>query len=178
MPQRPVIPAGMTVKNYVELGFYVAVSVNRALLQEVTDTLGLSPKREVARLSGGQAQRVVLARALVQQPDVLLLDEPTSAFDIGHALDVLELIDTMRTTRNLTVLATMHDLAFAGLYSQRVALMDAGRIIAVGRDVLTVERVEKSTTRRLQNAGPSSCHGDDQYCRVALTAVLEGICGA
>ncbi|AEX68373.1 putative nucleotide-binding protein [Corynebacterium diphtheriae C7 (beta)] len=52
---------------------------------------------------GGQAQRVVLARAFVQQPDVLLLDEPTSVLDIGHAQDVLELIDAMRTTRNLTV---------------------------------------------------------------------------
>ncbi|OKY21459.1 hypothetical protein AOT42_05695 [Corynebacterium diphtheriae bv. gravis] len=54
-------------------------------------------------LFGGQAQRVVLARAFVQQPDVLLLDEPTSVLDIGHAQDVLELIDAMRTTRNLTV---------------------------------------------------------------------------
>ncbi|CAB0889449.1 ATP-binding cassette domain-containing protein [Corynebacterium diphtheriae] len=69
----------------------------------MTDTLDLSPKREVARLFDGQEQRVVLARAFVQQPDVLLLDEPTSVLDIGHAQDVLELIDAMRTTRNLTV---------------------------------------------------------------------------
>ncbi|WP_342342972.1 ATP-binding cassette domain-containing protein [Corynebacterium diphtheriae] len=95
----------------------------------MTDTLDLSPKREVARLFGGQEQRVVLARAFVQQPDVLLLDEPTSVLDIGHAQGVLELIDAMRTTRNLTV-----------------------------------ERVEKSTTRRSKHAGTSSYHGDEQHC--------------
>ena len=68
----------------------------------------------MATLSGGELQRLVLARALAQEAPVLLLDEPTSALDLGRRVEALELVDTLRQERGLTVLSAMHDLTLAG----------------------------------------------------------------
>ena len=90
-------------------------------------------RRDVSSLSGGEAQRVVLARALAQHAPVLLLDEPTSDLDVGHQQQVLELVDELRVEAGLTVLSTMHDLTLAGQYSQEFLLLDQGRAVACGR---------------------------------------------
>lgn len=88
--------------------------------------------RFVSTLSGGEAQQVVVARALAQQCPVLLLDEPTSALDVGHQVSVLELVDDLRCTEGLSVLAAMHDLSAAGRFADRLILIDHGRIVAHG----------------------------------------------
>ncbi|HEU4421725.1 MAG TPA: ABC transporter ATP-binding protein, partial [Pilimelia sp.] len=91
--------------------------------------------------SGGERQRVFLARALAQEAPLLLLDEPTSALDIGHQQEVLELVDQLRRDAGLTVMATMHDLSVAGEYADRLVMLAEGRLVAAGapRDVLTEE---------------------------------------
>jgi iron complex transport system ATP-binding protein len=88
--------------------------------------------RDIATLSGGELQRVVLARALAQEADVLLLDEPTSALDVGNQQQVLEVIDGLRSTRGLTVLSAIHDLTLAAQFCDRLVLLAEGRVAASG----------------------------------------------
>ena len=141
VPQFPVLPKGMTVAEYVllgrtaHLGWLARESQgDRQIASSVLHRLGLAEfaDRHVATLSGGEAQQVVVARALAQQCPVLLLDEPTSALDLGHQVSVLELVDDLRRTEGLSVLAAMHDLSAAARFADRLILIDHGRIVAQG----------------------------------------------
>ena len=141
VPQSPVLPTGMTVAEYVMLGRTAHLGwlaresqVDRQIVSSVLHRLSLSvfADRFVSTLSGGEAQQVVVARALAQQCPVLLLDEPTSALDVGHQVSVLELVDDLRRTEGLSVLAAMHDLSAAGRFADRLILIDHGRIVAQG----------------------------------------------
>ncbi|WP_240197459.1 ABC transporter ATP-binding protein [Nonomuraea lactucae] len=100
----------------------------------VLDRLDLAElaARRAGELSGGERQRAVLARALAQQAPVLLLDEPTTALDLGHQQQVLELVDRLRLADGLTVVTTLHDLTVAGLYADTLLLLAGGRAVAAG----------------------------------------------
>jgi iron complex transport system ATP-binding protein len=148
--QSPVVPPGMAVLDYVLLGRTPYIpplgresAADLAAAVEVLERLDLTgfAERQIATLSGGERQRVFLARALAQGATLLLLDEPTTALDIGHQQDVLELVDQLRRDHQLTVLATMHDLSIAGEYADRLVLLAEGRLVAAGapREVLTEE---------------------------------------
>lgn len=101
-----------------------------ALLEEV----GLADRAHdgVLSISGGERQRVVLARALAQEPRLLLLDEPTSHLDIGHQLDVLGRVRALARARSVTVVAAMHDLNLAARFSDRIVVLSRGRVVADG----------------------------------------------
>ena len=148
VPQHPVIPPGMRAFDYVLLGraphqgLRCSASVqDRRRALAVLQRLGLESfaDRRVDTLSGGERQRVVLARALVQDTPLLVLDEPTAALDVGHQLEVLELIADLRTERELTIVTTVHDLTVAGQFADLVAVLADGRLVAAGapRQVLT-----------------------------------------
>ena len=150
--QIPILPEGMTVAEYALLGrsphlSWLAVESrrDRRIVASVLERLGLQSfaDRPVSHLSGGETQRVVLARALVQQAPILLLDEPTSALDLGHRDAVLELIDELRRSDGISVIAAMHDLGTAARFADRLALIDQGRIVADGapRSVLVPGRL-------------------------------------
>jgi iron complex transport system ATP-binding protein len=141
VPQTPVVPPGMAVFDYVLLGRTPHIpplgresAADLAVATEVLDRLDLTgfADRQLATLSGGERQRVFLARALAQGATLLLLDEPTTALDIGHQQEVLELVDGLRRAHGLTVLATMHDLSIAGEYADRLVLLAGGRVVAEG----------------------------------------------
>jgi iron complex transport system ATP-binding protein len=141
VPQAPVVPAGMTVGDYVMLGRTPHLNLlvmerpgDHAVVREVLEQLDLVAlsTRAVDTLSGGEQQRVFIARALAQQTGILLLDEPTTSLDIGHQQDVLDLVDRLRHDRGLAVITTMHDLTLAGHYPDRLALLAGGEVVASG----------------------------------------------
>jgi iron complex transport system ATP-binding protein len=109
----------------------------------LTDTLGFS-RRRLSELSGGEKQRVILARALAQEPRVLLLDEPTTFLDLKHQLDIYRLIRRLARDEGLIVIASSHDLNLAGMFSDRLLLLERGSKAAEGvpGDVLTREIIE------------------------------------
>ena len=89
-------------------------------------------ERDVNSLSGGQQQRVAIARAIVNEPQVLLLDEPTTYLDICHQLEVMQLLDKLNKELGLTVVMVIHDLNHAIQYADYVAVIKAGRLVVSG----------------------------------------------
>ena len=83
-------------------------------------------------LSGGEKQRVVIARALAQEPELLLLDEPTTFLDIRHVVEIFELLCGLSTEQGITLVVVLHDLNLAALYLNRLAFLKAGRVLASG----------------------------------------------
>jgi iron complex transport system ATP-binding protein len=154
LPQRPIIPDGVSVFDYVGIGrtpyisyFGAESASDREVVDTVLSRLALAgiARRPVLSLSGGEAQRVVLARALAQQSEIVLLDEPTSSLDVGHQQQVLELIDELRLERGLTVVTALHDLTLAAQFAERLVLLDRGSVVGEGsaRTVLTEQRIQR-----------------------------------
>ena len=141
VPQQPVLPPEMTVGDYVLLGrtahigyLRLETAADRRVCARLLDRLSLAglAHRALRTLSGGELQRMVLARALAQQAPVLLLDEPTSALDLGRRMDALELIDQLRREDSLTIVSAVHDLTLAGQFADRLLLLSGGRVAATG----------------------------------------------
>ena len=95
------------------------------------------------KLSGGEQQRMVLARVLAQEPCVLLLDEPTAHLDLKYQTDILSLVRRLARQKDLAVIVSLHDLNLAAIYADRVALLSDGKLAAIGSpgEVLTSERL-------------------------------------
>lgn len=111
---------------------------------EATQTWSLAD-RLVNQLSGGERQRVVIARALAQEPQILLLDEPTAHLDIKHQIEVMELVQRLAHERGLAVLIVSHDLNLAAQYCSRLVLFKDGRIYKMGapREVIASETLRE-----------------------------------
>jgi iron complex transport system ATP-binding protein len=95
-------------------------------------------------LSGGERKRVFIARALAQEPEVILLDEPTANLDIHHQIDFLDLILTLNRERGLTIVMASHDMNIASEFCDRLILLQGGRIYKMGtpEEVITKENIE------------------------------------
>jgi iron complex transport system ATP-binding protein len=111
---------------------------------EATGTLHLA-HRPFTSLSGGERQRVVIASALAQQPDVLLLDEPTASLDLGYQLEVVALLRRLSREHDVTMVMATHDLNLAASMCDSLALLRDGRLLSHGptTDVLTSENVRQ-----------------------------------
>ena len=101
-------------------------------------------ERVVSELSGGELRRVMIGRALAQEPNVLLLDEPTLHLDVNHQFDLMNLITELKKT-NIVIVIVTHDLMFAARYCDKVILMNKGEIVSAGNtiDVLTSENIKE-----------------------------------
>ena len=110
-----------------------------------TDTLHLSD-RLFDELSGGEKQRVIVARALCQQPRILLLDEPTIHLDMGCQFEIMDLVKELCTQEDMVVVTVLHDLNLAAQYCDNIILLDSGAIVSAGppNNVLTPENIKKT----------------------------------
>ncbi|QNA93468.1 MULTISPECIES: ABC transporter ATP-binding protein [unclassified Microbacterium] len=146
LPQSPLAPEGITVADLVGRGRYPHQSVlsswsaddERAVTEAMaaTNVTDLA-ERNVDELSGGQRQRAWIAMALAQETPILLLDEPTTFLDIGHQIEVLELVTRLHQ-EGRTVVVVLHDINQAARYASHLVAMKDGRIVAEGapRDIV------------------------------------------
>lgn len=140
-----------TAYDAVKMGRYARQKKNH---KEEADTIYNALKdagalefaeRSVSELSGGELRRVMIARALAQEPTVLLLDEPTLHLDVNHQFDLMDLITKLKKESRMIIIIVTHDMMYAARYCDEILLMDKGRIIDAGNteDVLTAENIKK-----------------------------------
>jgi iron complex transport system ATP-binding protein len=158
LPQSPLAPDGITVEDLVARGRYPHQSVlsgwsaqdERAVAQAMAATnVADLADRHVDELSGGQRQRVWIAMALAQETPILLLDEPTTFLDIGHQVEVLELVTRLHH-EGRTVVVVLHDINQAARYATHLIAMKDGRIVAEGAPADVVDAALLATLFGLQ----------------------------
>ena len=143
----------ITVKECISLGLYPKTKFFKRLSKsdwsKVTDALtllGLTDlsHRQISQLSGGQFQRVLIARCLVQEADIILLDEPTTYLDLNHQLEILELLKELNQKNKTTIVMVLHDLNLASKYSDYLLAMKDGEIVKYGtpKEVFNKEMLE------------------------------------
>ncbi len=160
-PQLVHLDLSLTVRQVVQLGraphrgwVRPFTKEDDLIVRQTLDDVGLlsAANRPVGELSGGQRRRVVLARAMAQQPDLLLLDEPTAHLDLRHEVALFATLDRLRVERSLTIVMTLHDLSQASAQCDQLTLIDQGRVVAAGKpaDVLNPETIRQVYGVRVQ----------------------------
>jgi iron complex transport system ATP-binding protein len=102
--------------------------------------------RKLEQLSGGEQQRVLIARAICQEPEVILLDEPTASLDLAHQVRIMDMMEKLKNEKNVTIVMVSHDVNLAAMYGENLLLLKEGRILGRGRpeDVITYQALEKA----------------------------------
>jgi len=150
VPQEFGFNFDFTVKEMVLMGrhphiprFANPTAEDLAIVDNIMAELGIGDlqNRFVTQLSGGEKQRVIVARALAQQTEVLVLDEATSNLDIHHSIHIFQVVKNRVATKGGTVIAAIHDLNFAAAFCDEIILLEQGKVAATGppETVLTPE---------------------------------------
>ncbi|WP_037465186.1 ABC transporter ATP-binding protein [Shimazuella kribbensis] len=145
-----------TVEEIIQMGRYAYQQSympwyskkDQEIVEEVmvfTNTIGLR-NSQIGLLSGGERQRVSIALALAQEPQILLLDEPTTYLDVYYQLAFFDLLKEWQNKNNTTIISVLHDLNLASLYSDRCFLLHKGKVLDEGKvsDILTTENINKT----------------------------------
>jgi len=120
---------------------------DKSIVMEALEIMGIADLKlkGINQISGGEAQRAFIARALAQKPKLILLDEPNAHLDIEHQIEIYELLNKLRLNQDLSIISVSHDLNLIGLYSDNISFMIDGEISIQGKkeDVLTKENIKK-----------------------------------
>lgn len=124
-----------------ESGYDIDIAKNA---MQITNTWHLREKN-IGQISGGERQRAIIARALTQQSEIMLLDEPVSQLDMHHQIEILEILKRLTEEKKVTVILSLHDLNLAAQYCDKVILMDKGRIFKQGfpYEIMIVSNIQK-----------------------------------
>jgi len=155
VPQETAADFEFTVEEIITMGrfpylkrFQKEAVGDREIVQWAMEMTGVAhlAERSIGALSGGEKQRVVIARAICQQPEIMLLDEPTANLDIGYQSMLLELTARLNRRQGITVIAAIHDINLAVHHFNNFILLAGGSILAAGRadEVITPENIKKS----------------------------------
>jgi iron complex transport system ATP-binding protein len=159
VPQMPLLPSTFTAFEIVLMGrnphlglFQAEGQRDWAMAWQAMERTGTRPlaARRVNELSGGEIQCLMIARVLVQETQVVLLDEPTANLDIGRQVEILDLIKTLCQRNKLAVLAAVHDLNLAAQYCDRLCLIHQGHVHAVGTPA---EVITEGNIKQVYGAG-------------------------
>ena len=179
LPQGVEAPADMTVRRLLECGRFPYRSYFRAedpkkdreavdWAMEVTHVADLQG-REVQSLSGGERQRAFLAMVLAQQPEVLLLDEPTTYLDMAHQLEVMQIITAVNRQYGVTIVMVLHDINHALQYADAVAVLQGRRIVRQGRPENVISAKLLADVFGVEADAFTDREGRTVYLPVALT---------
>lgn len=152
VPQDTGVDFDFTVEEVIQMGRFPHYknsckdrTSHEAIVHSTMEITGILPlrHRSAATLSGGERQRMVFARALCQEPELLLLDEPTANLDIGYQWELLDIVLRLNWEKRVTVIAAIHDLNLATLFFRQFILLAGGKVLAVGsaEEVLTEENI-------------------------------------
>jgi iron complex transport system ATP-binding protein len=153
VPQLPPEPLPFSVREVVLMGrspylglLGVESEADLATAEgamRFTGVAGLADRR-LSQISGGEQQRALIARAVCQEPEILLLDEPTAFLDLAHQIQIMDLLERLKTESGAAVVMVSHDLNLAAMYGDRLLLMKDGRAVGLGKpdEVLTYESLE------------------------------------
>lgn len=171
LQQEGLDPTDFTVREVLEMGRYPFLNwLGREeqdaapLIDSIMEKLELRDiqERRLTELSGGQRQRVALGKVMVQEPSLLMLDEPTTYLDIHYQLQFMEMVDAWRQTSEITVISVLHDLNLAAQFCDKLLVLHEGRVAGMGspEEVLTeayisrIFRVMPSVVKHPENGAP------------------------
>ncbi|CAB1061278.1 Vitamin B12 ABC transporter, ATP-binding protein BtuD [Olavius sp. associated proteobacterium Delta 1] len=160
VPQRLPVEIPFTVGEAVLLGrapYQGALGIERevdlAIAKQAMQFTGVDHLTGAAldQLSGGEQQRVFIARAICQEPEIMLLDEPTASLDLAHQVRVMDLMEKLKVQKAITVIMVSHDVNLAAMYGDQVLLLKDGEIVCSGSpsDVLSFRKLEQTYGCRL-----------------------------